>query len=287
MPQVSERRRKPRAKAATEEAVVGVKLRNGLSSTEVPSKVIDVSDGGMRVETSVPLEVNTFVMLSGLNGAGQGKMYARIVRCTFASEGRYTVGMVFDEAEPVQHKVVEAVADYYEVLQVHPKADPETIHRVYRLLAQRYHPDNTESGNAETFRTLLAAYNVLSDPEKRAAYDIHLQSYRQTRYRIFDQTDSALGRRGEKHKRRGVLDLLYNTRMNQPTQPTLNLHELEDLLGCPREHLEFTLWYLKEHQYIARADNGRFAITAKGVDRVETDDVENSVNSRLLSAVNA
>ena len=38
-------------------------------------------------------------------------------------------------------------ADYYEVLQVSPNADLDTIHRVYRLLAQRFHPDNRESGN--------------------------------------------------------------------------------------------------------------------------------------------
>jgi hypothetical protein len=286
MPQVSERRKKPRVRSPHEDAVVGVKLRNGLATTEVPSKVIDVSDLGMRIETPVPLDANTYVVLNGLNGSGQGKMYARVVRCTFASEGHYTIGLVFDETEPVK-KVIEPVADYYEVLQVHAKADPETIHRVYRLLAQRYHPDNKDTGNAEAFRTLLAAYTVLSDPEKRAGYDVHLHSYRQTRYRLFDQVDSAVGRRGEKYKRRGILDLLYTTRMNQPTQPTLNLHELEDLLGCPREHLEFTLWYLKEHGYIARADNGRFTITAKGVDRVEVDDAEQMVNGRLLSAVNA
>ena len=42
--------------------------------------------------------------------------------------------------------------DYYELLQVSPTADPETIHRVYRLLAQRFHPDNSETGNASRFR---------------------------------------------------------------------------------------------------------------------------------------
>jgi DnaJ-class molecular chaperone len=35
--------------------------------------------------------------------------------------------------------------DFYEVLQVSASAEPETIHRVYRLLAQRWHPDNRET----------------------------------------------------------------------------------------------------------------------------------------------
>ena len=59
-------------------------------------------------------------------------------------------------------------ADFYELLQVSPSAEPETIHRVYRLLAQRLHPDNQTSGSVERFRALHEAYSVLSDPESRA-----------------------------------------------------------------------------------------------------------------------
>ena len=62
--------------------------------------------------------------------------------------------------------------DYYEILQVSASADPETIHRVYRLLAQRFHPDNRETGNAGRFRAISEAYTVLSNPEERARYDI-------------------------------------------------------------------------------------------------------------------
>ena len=45
--------------------------------------------------------------------------------------------------------------------------------------------------------------------------------------------------------------------------------DFEDLLGVPREHLEFTLWYLKEGQFVARSDNGKHSITLKGVDLTE------------------
>jgi len=124
----------------------------------------------------------------------------------------------------------------------------------------------------------------LSDPEKRAAYDVHLQSYRQQRWRIFDQKQASVGKLAEKAKRKGILELLYTTRRNQPTQPTLNLHELEDLLGCPREHLEFSLWYLKENGLVVRADNGRFAVTVKGVDWAEQQEVAEVANNRLLSS---
>ena len=63
---------------------------------------------------------------------------------------------------------IEEPVDYYEVLQVNTSADPETIDRVYRLLAQRFHPDNQQTGDERRFRTLLEAYTVLRDPEKRA-----------------------------------------------------------------------------------------------------------------------
>jgi len=47
--------------------------------------------------------------------------------------------------------------DFYELLQVSSSAEPETIHRVYRLLAQRWHPDNRETGDVAKFRAVHAA----------------------------------------------------------------------------------------------------------------------------------
>jgi hypothetical protein len=45
---------------------------------------------------------------------------------------------------------------------------------------------------------------------------------------------------------------------------------MEDLLGCPREHLEFCIWYLKGKGHVLASDNGRFTITPDGVDATET-----------------
>ena len=45
--------------------------------------------------------------------------------------------------------------DYYEDLQISPNADLETIERVYRLLAKRYHPDNQATGSIEKFGRLF------------------------------------------------------------------------------------------------------------------------------------
>lgn len=159
--------------------------------------------------------------------------------------------------------------DHYEILQVSPNADPETIHRVYRILAQRFHPDNVETGNAEHFRKISDAYSQLSEPEQRAAFDVKHRESRRVTWRIFDQTNAIQGFEAERRKRHGILSLLYRKRIGAPEQPYLVIREFEELLGVPREHLDFALWYLKEGQFLQRADNGRYTITLKGVDLAE------------------
>jgi len=164
---------------------------------------------------------------------------------------------------------VEMDVDYYEVLQISRNADLETIHRVYRMMAARFHPDNPTTGNTETFLLLKRAYQVLSDPEQRDQYNNGRQTLDQEPLPIFELKDFVCGLEGETNRRFGALALLYNRRRTNEEKPSLGLLDLEKLMGFPREHLNFTLWYLKAKGYVCLADNADCAITVAGIDFIE------------------
>ena len=61
--------------------------------------------------------------------------------------------------------------DYYEILQVHPSAEPEVIEAAFKRLARKYHPDlNRDLAAAERMKRINRAYETLHDPEKRKQY---------------------------------------------------------------------------------------------------------------------
>jgi len=161
-------------------------------------------------------------------------------------------------------------ADLYEVLQISPNADAETIHRVYRIQAQRFHPDNKEHGDPEAFRRIYEAYQILGDPKKRAVYDEeYRRAPRRASQELFERTHPTQSVEGEKRKRLEILSILYSKRLAYPGQPSMSLRDLGDVLAIPRDHLEFSLWFLKEGGYLCRTDNAHHTITMKGVELVE------------------
>jgi curved DNA-binding protein CbpA len=176
----------------------------------------------------------------------------------------------------------ERPVDYYEVLQVSSSAEPDTIHRIYRLLAQRFHPDNQQTGSANRFRLIHEAYSVLSDPEKRARYDIVHQQQQQKRWRLVSSGDKAEHDfQIEQVVRLTVLEALYTRRRLEPGDPGIFSLDLEDLIGRPREHLEFTVWYLIQKKLVQRDDNSRLLITAEGVEYLEQNYRANLQRRRL------
>ena len=65
------------------------------------------------------------------------------------------------------------MADLYEVLGVHRDSSFDEIKKAYRKLAREYHPDvNPDPAVKDKFKDITAAYEVLSDPNKRQKYDL-------------------------------------------------------------------------------------------------------------------
>jgi curved DNA-binding protein len=175
------------------------------------------------------------------------------------------------------------VPDYYEFLQISPNAEPDTIHRVYRFLATRLHPDNPKTGDPEKFFLLKQAYDVLSNPERRGDYDVARLGEGSQQPPLSTTIDFMDNMEGELNRRLAVLAVLYMQRRMNPHNPEVSLHEVERRMGFPRDYLDFTTWYLRNKGYITRADNSDFCLTADGVDFVESQRVHIPILNKLLT----
>lgn len=249
---------------------------SGTPNSRLKARFLSKSGGSLKVQTASALGERMQVSLAGQieTAAGREPILGkfRVRSSKLAGLGRYDIELTpefaaRDSAPPPSP--AEEDVDHYEVLQVSRKADTDTIRRVFHVLAQRYHPDNTDTGNDEKFRQVVEAHSVLCDPERRAAHDVKLAVANKTRLKIFDSLQSTQGVQAEIRKREGVLRLLYTKRLTDPHQPSMRGREFEDLLECPLEHLEFCLWFLKETGLISRSDNNRFEITSRGVQSFE------------------
>jgi len=176
------------------------------------------------------------------------------------------------------------IPDYYELLEISPQATQDTIHRVYRYMAARYHPDNLETGNLEKFTHLTSAYKVLSEPNRRSEYDAQRATHQpKIRNPISSTVDFLDQAEGDLNRRVAVLAILYYRRRIYPNSPEVSLAEIEERMGFPRDYLDFTTWYLAKKRYITRADNSDFTLTVEGVDFIETQRAAIPLLDKLLT----
>lgn len=159
--------------------------------------------------------------------------------------------------------------DFYELMQLHPNADTETVDRIFRHLAKKFHPDNSEYGDTDRFRRIVDAHKTLSDPELRAGYDVKYQEYWNHKWGIAAEASKNAAFGEDQVARERMLSLLYVQRRRNMSSPGVGDGEMARLLNCPMELVEFHLWYLKAKGWVERLDTGLMAITAQGVDQVE------------------
>ncbi len=252
----------------------------GADQKFIRGRAIDFSKNGARVQLPDPLEVGAQVYL---RADSFGLMGMAKVRYCQQRTGGYILGLEL-EKRGASMRTPDDFIDYYEVLQISPKADIETIHRVFRMQAARYHPDNQQTGNIERFRMLSRIYETLVDPKRREQYDMRRQLREPGSIPVFGLAEFVAGIEGEVNRRLGVLCLLYKRRRSNPDHPALSLLQLEFLMDFPREHLMFTVGYLREKNYARIVENSDFQITAEGVDALESGVRGKQIFQHLLEA---
>lgn len=258
-----------------------------------PTSAIDQPDTGIAVLETVSvapsnkmalqrldtIKPGTVVLIESRDGSGSERYF---VRHSSRSGATHTIRLV---RSPLTEREVEPEVeepDYYDVLQIGAKAEAETIYRVYRIMAARFHPDNPKTGDVEKFLLLNAAYEVLSDPERRSEYDARRQKQEAEPLPVFELKDFVTGVEAEANRRLGVLSLLYNQRRQDPEHPSVSLLHLEQRMAFPREYLAFTMWFLRAKGLVTAADNQDYMITVPGAEFVEANVGKSEILGRLL-----
>ncbi len=253
---------------------------SGNPSSRLRARFVAQEGETLKVHVAAALGPNLLVSIAGEIDTGTGREpllgQYRVASCRIAGIGKYQADLT---AEPVVESAgsstptpdLDDEADHYQVLQLSRTADVDTIRRVFHALAQRYHPDNRETGDQDKFRRVVDAHAVLSDPVKRAAHDVFLAGEDKMRFKLFDSLQSTEGVQAEVRKRSGILQLLYARRLTDAQRPAMRGRDFAELLACPLEHLEFAIWMLREQRLISRSDSNFFEITWQGVQAFEAE----------------
>ncbi|MDZ4833175.1 MAG: J domain-containing protein [Candidatus Melainabacteria bacterium] len=187
--------------------------------------------------------------------------------------------------------------NYYQLLQVNREAHSTIIRYAYRFLAAMYHPDNSETGDAEKFRIITEAWRTLSDEGKRAAYDMSLgqeesqpghprpgggapgaqqSAPRAAGYGLPKNFKTGISWQ-EIELRLAILQILLDMRKKKPKSGGASAKLIMDVLTIEHvEEVEYALWYLREKGLIEPGERA-FMITAVGVDYIV--DQMNKTNS--------
>jgi hypothetical protein len=244
-------------------------------------RAVNLSEEGVAVECPETIPMLAHVVLRA--PAFEVAALAQVKHCTWRRT-IYVLGLSF-VAKTSTLANDPMAPDHYEILRLSKDADQDTIERVYRTLARRFHPDNDNTGDAEIFLRIAEAHRILCDPGQRRRYDAQQES--QTSVVRFDMRsrDFFAGLRGEQNRRLGVLCLLYRKRTSDHDRPGLSLLDLECLSGFTREELGFALWYLCQKGLAKVDEHTKYEILAEGCDYVESRLTEEQSDLRVIAAV--
>ncbi len=219
MEATAKRQRRRGHRKPADSSAIHVEIKDGMGNSRyVIANLVDVIDGGCGLALMIMLKPGSTVVLRGKFGKNRTLDYlkAGVKWCIPKIDGTFRAGLEFLDHcstfildEEQTGCISPVVPDCYEVMQLSHNADAETISRVYRMLAFRYHPDNTETGNSEMFIRLSEAHQILSDPEKRASYDAALRDAKRLRGKNFGEASTSAGNDREKRRNLEVVAAAY------------------------------------------------------------------------------
>lgn len=244
-------------------------------------RAVNLSEVGVAVECPETLPLLTHLIVRAPDF--QVAALAQVKHCTWRRT-IYVIGLNF-VAKTSTGAPDPMAPDHYEILRLSSGADNETIERVYRTLAKRFHPDNEKTGDAEIFLRVAEAHRILSDPMQRGKYDAERDSSKSVVRFDLRSREFFAGLRGEQNRRLAVLCLLYRKRTSDLESPGLSLLDLEMLSGFTREELGFALWYLCQKGQAKVDDHTRYEIMSAGVDFVESKLTDDQNDLRVIASV--
>ncbi len=172
--------------------------------------------------------------------------------------------------KPMSAPLAGKFQDHYEILCIDSKADAETIQQAYAELAKKFHPGNPANGDPEAFEAVNMAYEVLSDPAQRNAFDNLKGTGEDLTCPKFSGLEffNSLGR--DAGLRSALLCILYDRRRSKPLKPGMPMRYVEAMLAASFDELFFVLWYLKQRGWVASDDKSNILITVQGMDYLES-----------------
>jgi curved DNA-binding protein CbpA len=159
--------------------------------------------------------------------------------------------------------------DHYTILGVDAGAETEVIQRAYARLLEKYGPDNIDTRDDERLAVVNTAYETLSDPELRKAFDALKGTSANSARPKFSGVEFFDGLGREVELRLALLCVFYDRRRNKPLTPSLSMRHIEGILEASPEALNFALWYLKQRGFVANDDRSSLVITVEGMDFLE------------------
>ena len=195
--------------------------------------------------------------------------------------------------------------DLYEILQVSPNAEKDTIKRVHQMLSLKYQLAAPENNAVAYFAQLQEAAATLLDSQTRAAYDLERLArqpapalaasdapapVRVSPVAALDKVGDlpvlatptseaealnpgrfreGLDINEQKRRRAGLMEICYQQRILKPRMPALSMKQLEDGMSLTVHDLEGPLWYLKETDLIRVSDAGNYAVSVRGMNAIE------------------